>query len=158
MSNGTDNVGTYGAPATFTVTPPLPADGSVSVSVVDTDQPTCMASTVLDGSTCDRTGCALSISDVSVACSNGTDFTASFTVNWEFAEATSDMIEVTIDGDAQIFTPADVMGSQSFTDVALTGPRLRRITGSQLRRQPGVRHRNDNRPDRLYARVYGGGR
>ncbi len=122
VSNGTDNVGTYGAPATFTVTPPLPADGSVSVSVVDTDQPTCMASTVLDGSTCDRTGCALSISDVSVACSNGTDFTASFTVNWEFAEATSDMIEVTIDGDAQIFTPADVMGSQSFTDVALTGP------------------------------------
>ena len=94
---------TYGVPTTFTVTPTLPPTESVSVSVQDGDEPTCTATTALDGSTCALASCELSISDVTTTCSNGSEFTTSFTVNWDYAEAITDMIEVTIDGDAQTF-------------------------------------------------------
>ena len=67
--------------------------------------------------------CELSIANVTTDCQNGTDFTVSFDVNWDYANAASDMIEITVDGDAQApFTPSGTTGTQSYGPFNLTGP------------------------------------
>ncbi|MEL7159796.1 MAG: SdrD B-like domain-containing protein, partial [Bacteroidota bacterium] len=79
--------------------------------------------TVDAGAVCMEPACDLMITNISVDCTNGTEFTVSFEVAWDFANATTDMIEVTVDGDAQTpFTPGTAMGTQAFGPITVTGP------------------------------------
>ncbi|MFK8162793.1 MAG: SdrD B-like domain-containing protein [Lewinella sp.] len=66
--------------------------------------------------------CEINITNVDIQCTNETDFTVSFDVEWDNANALIDMIEVTVDGDAQTFTPTLAADMMSFGPITLNGP------------------------------------
>ena len=93
--------------------------GTYNVTVTDING--CTETTqveVTDDCTCD-----ISIDNVMVTCQNGTDFSLTFDVSWDYMNATSEMIEVSIGGNAQTpFTPSGAMGMQSFGPINFTSP------------------------------------
>lgn len=112
--------------STFTLTN-LNSDGMTNIDVTAVFASSASCTAVLADaydapSDCAPT-CDISITNVIVACSNGTDFTVSFDVTWDYLFATADMIQVSIGGVAQApFVPVGVSGSSSFSLLDVDGP------------------------------------
>ena len=71
----------------------------------------------------DQPPCLVEIVNIQVNCVSVTEYELSFDVNWDYANATTDVIEVSVDGVLQpMITPAGITGTQSFGPITLTGP------------------------------------
>ncbi|MBC6993971.1 SdrD B-like domain-containing protein [Neolewinella lacunae] len=111
---------------TFTLTG-LASDGVADIDVTATySTSTVCTATLADAydAPADCTPvCSLDITRVDIQCTNGTTFTVSFDVEWDFLNAPSDVIEVSVGGIAQTsINPSAATGIQSFGPISVAGP------------------------------------
>ncbi|WP_175489318.1 SdrD B-like domain-containing protein [Neolewinella agarilytica] len=105
----------------------LPASGTtVDISFRDATDDSCMSGAITSSSleSCSPAiPCDVSITNVRVACANETEFMLTFDVNWDYILATTDMIQVTVNGVAQApFTPLTPAGTQAFGPFSFNQP------------------------------------
>ena len=71
----------------------------------------------------DQPPCLVEIVNIQVNCVSVTEYELTFDVNWDYTNAATDIIEVSVDGVMQpMIIPAGVTGTQSFGPITLTGP------------------------------------